>query len=410
MKAAQEFTNSTEAPAAGAATRFGRFAAVAGLTLTMALGTVAAAGTAQAAAATIPVTQYAACNGGDDTVGLKTAIAALKTGDTLVIPAGVTCQHSLVLEIKTPGVHLSGPGTLVATNEARSSVWLNADNITVEGGLKLKAVNVTKRWSDTQQHKLWVAGTHTGIVVQDTTIDGSAAAGIFVNGASNFTLNRVTVLNTKADGIHMTNGSHDGIVRDAVVRGAGDDGVAVVSYLSNAVATHDIQVINPKVYANTWGRGVSVVGGYNVTYSNIYVEASNASAVYITQTSAKEGVAASWDTHNVNNVKVVGGTLVNSNTNASVNNGAIVVAAGGPSGHTVSNVTISGLTIKNTRSTAARNVGVFTYAGGTVSKVWFKGIKIVGGPAKYIDTNAAGGYSMTGWTVDGVAVPNRTVN
>ena len=38
-----------------------------------------------------------------------------------------------------------------------------------------------------------------------------------------------------------------------------------------------------------------------------------------------------------------------------------------------------------------------------------KGLKIVGGPAKYFDTNATGGYSMTDWTVNGVAVPNRTV-
>ncbi len=412
MKAAQSTTvdqfTSTEVPAAGRAGRFGKLAAIAGLTLTMALGSVAAAGTAQAVAVKIPVTQYAACTGGDDTAGLKTAITALKTGDTLVIPAGTICRHSDVLELKTPGVHLSGPGTLLATNEARSAVWLNADDITVEGGLTLKASNITKRWNATQQHKLWLAGTHTGITVQDTTIDGSAAAGIFINGASNFTLNRVTVLNSMADGIHMTNGSHHGVVRDAVVRGPGDDGVAVVSYLSNPQATHDIQVINPKVYANTWGRGVSVVGGYNITYSNIYVEASNAAAVYIVQTSAKDGVAASWDTHNVNNVKVTGGTLVNSNTNSTVNNGAIVIAAGGPAGHTISNVAVSNLTIKDTRSTAARNVGVFTYDGGAVSNVTFTGLKITGGPVKYFDTNATGGYTTTNWTVNGLTVPNRT--
>jgi hypothetical protein len=211
-----------------------------------------------------------------------------------------------------------------------------------------------------------------------------------------------------ADGIHMTNGSFNGTVRDAVVRGAGDDGVAVVSYLSNPIATHDIQIINPKVYANTWGRGVSVVGGYNITYSNIYVESSNAAAIYIVQTSAKDGVAASWDTANVNNVKVLGGSVISSNTNSAVNNGAILVNAGGPTGHTVTNVAISDLTITNTRSTAARNVGLFTYAGGTVSNVVFSNIKITGGPAKYFDTNSTAGYSIKGWTVNGVAVPNKT--
>src|ERR1700712_5613506 len=115
MTVTQESTTTSTAvtaqPAAAAKFgRFGRVAAIAALTLTMAAGTMAAAGSAQAAVAapvTVPVTQYAACNGGDDTAGLKTAIAALKTGDTLTIPAGVTCQHSDVLELKTPGVHLS---------------------------------------------------------------------------------------------------------------------------------------------------------------------------------------------------------------------------------------------------------------------------------------------------------------
>lgn len=409
MKAAQE-SKTTEFPSAAVAARLGKFAAVAGLTVAMALGTVATAGSAAAATApaTVQVTTYAACKGGDDTAGLYNALGALKTGDTLVIPSGVTCNHSAVLDITTPGVHISGPGTLVATNQAASGVWLDADNIVVQGGLTLKAVNVTQRWNTTQQHKLWLANNHSGIVVQDTTIDGSAAAGIFVNGASNFTLDRVTVLNTMADGIHMTNGSNHGIVRDAVVRGAGDDGVAVVSYLSNPVATHDIQVINPKAYSNTWGRGVSVVGGFNITYSNIYVESSDAAAIYIVQTSSKAEVAASWDTANVNNVKVLGGTVVNSNTNSDVNNGAVLVNAGGPSGHTVSNVTISNLNIVNTRSTAARNVGLFTFGGGTVSNIAFTNIKITGGPTKYFDTNSTAGYSTAGWTVNGAAVPNKS--
>ena len=92
MTVTQEFANSTTTtavaaaqPAAGRAGRFGRVAAIAALTLTMAAGTIAAAGTAQAAVAapvTVPVTQFASCTGGDDTAGLKTAIAALRTGAT----------------------------------------------------------------------------------------------------------------------------------------------------------------------------------------------------------------------------------------------------------------------------------------------------------------------------------------
>ena len=70
--------------ATGMTRRFARFAAVAGLAAVLTIGT-ATVGTAatmtDSAPARILVTQYAACNGGDDTVGLKAAIAALKTGD-----------------------------------------------------------------------------------------------------------------------------------------------------------------------------------------------------------------------------------------------------------------------------------------------------------------------------------------
>jgi hypothetical protein len=51
---------------------------------------------------------------------------------------------------------------------------------------------------------------------------------------------------------------------------------------------------------------------------------------------------------------------------------------------------------------------VFSYDGGGLSNVTLTGIKVTGGPAKYFDTNATSGYTASSWTVDGLAVPNRT--
>ena len=93
------------------------------------------------------------------------------------------------------------------------------------------------------------------------TVDGSAAAGIYVGGASNFTLSDVLVRNTNADGIHMTTRAHDGVVRNARVVNPGDDGVAVVSYRNDGELVRNITVESPRVEGQRWGRGFSVVGG-----------------------------------------------------------------------------------------------------------------------------------------------------
>lgn len=360
---------------------------------------VSAPGSAHAAAARINVTAYAACNGGDDTAGLKSALRALRTGDTLVIPAGVTCRHTGVLSVATPGAHLSGPGTLLATKEKTSAVWIDANDVVVDGGLTLKTAPITKRWETYEQEGLRLVNGRSGIIIRNVTINGAAGAGIYLGGVSNFLLDQVTVLNSRADGIHMTNGSHNGIVRQATVRGSGDDGVAVVSYQSNSQPCHDIQIMTPTVQSNTWGRGISVVGGTNITYTDVSIDSSNAAAIYIAQES-------SYHTYSVNNVKVLSGRLVNSNTNSSVDHGAVLVYAS-QSGYGVADVTLSDLTIVNTRASASRNVGVIATGGSTLERVALNRFTITGGPSRSFGANVQSGFTTVGWKVNGVAVPNR---
>ena len=347
----------------------------------------------------VDVTAYARCDGGDDTAGLKAALGAMRAGQTLVIPAGVTCRHSSVLSVTTSGVHLAGPGTLLATDERASGVWIDADDVIVDGGLTLKITGTTRRWNTYEQMKLRLVNGRKNITIRNVTIDGSAGAGIFIGNVSHFLLDHVTVLNSQGDGIHMTNGSHDGVVDQATVKGAGDDGIAVVSYRSNREPCHDIQVRSPVVEANSWGRGVSVVGGVRITYSDISVDSSNAAAVYIAQ-------ERSYQTYGVSNVRVLGGRLVHSNTNSSVDHGAVLVYAS-ESGYGVKDVTISDLTITDTRDTATRNVGVVSVGGGSIQGVALNRFTISGGPTRSFSSNIDSGYSATGWTVDGRAVADR---
>ena len=237
----------------------------------------------------------------DDTVPLQKALDALHAGDRLVFPAGKTYRHTDILTVSNSGVHISGPGTLLATNEERSSFLINADNVTVDGGLTFHVASTTKRWSANEQMEIRMAG-HKGIVLRSITVDGSAAAGIFIgDGCSDYLLEDVTVQNSRADGIHNTGGSHDGIIRRPVIRNAGDDGVAVVSYSRNQTPCRHITIESPRFYGNTWGRGFTVVGGEDITFRDIYAENASMAGVYI----ASEGNP--YYTYACKRVRILGG-------------------------------------------------------------------------------------------------------
>jgi hypothetical protein len=323
----------------------------------------------------------------DDTAALKRALAA---GGWLVFPTGKTFLHSDVLTVTKPGTHLSGGGVLFATNEERSSVWIAADNVLVDGGLTFRVKTPSKRWDAYEQTKIRLL-PYTGITLRNITVDGAAAAGIFVGGASNYLISDVTVMNTEADAIHQTNGAHDGRVVRPVVRNAGDDSVAVVSYQDQAAPCHDIQIDSPKSYGNAWGRAFSVVGGHDITWTNIYADQSDSAALYV----SSEG--APYYTYSTQRVTVSGGTLVRSNKNSTVSHGAVLVYAGN-SGTVVDTVNISNLTITDTRSSAPADANI-RIGLGTVGHIAMSNLTITGGPSSSFGGNAPPStYRLTGWT------------
>jgi hypothetical protein len=331
---------------------------------------------------------------GDTTAALQAIFDQLKPGDTLVL-APRTYQHSGVLKIRVAGVTIAGNGaTLQATNDATSSVQILADNVSVSN-LTLAAPLQGARYTGLDQHKLVISGRNDTIT--NVSINGSAGAGVFVNGASYFTLNQVRVSNTRADGIHMTNGANNGTLNNPVVTATGDDGISVVSYEGDGGRiAHDIIVNSPVVNGTTWGRGLSVVGGQNISYRNIAVSNTNAAGVYI----ASEG--SPYFTQSVNHVDVTGGTITGANVNGGVVHGAVLVYSGNAK-QSITDVTISGLTITATAPTAQRNVAVVMDAG-SVSNVRFINIALRNTkltPLIRSSNVPAGSYSATGWTLDG---------
>ena len=198
----------------------------------------------------------------------------------------------------------------------------------------------------------------------------------------------------------MTEGAHDGEVIAPTVIGSGDDGVAVVSYAQDGDPCHDITVTSPTVRDQTWGRGISVVGGTNITETDVNITASDAAAVYI-------GVEGDpWNTAPATNVTISGGTITNANTDTTIDHGAVFVLAG-RSGYVSRNITVTGLTIKNTRSTASRDLGVVTYGSSPPSNVVFSNLTIIGGPHDaYSGNTAQSSYKLRSITQNGVRLPD----
>ncbi len=328
----------------------------------------------------------------DDTAALQQALAALRAGDVLIVPAEKTFRHTDVLTVRTNGVRITGGGTLLATNEARSAFTVDADDVTVDH-LTFRAVT-THRGERFEEMKVRLA-PRSGTVLDSVAVDGAAAAGIYVGGATGFTLTDVSVANTRADAIHLTGGSTGGTIVRPVIRNAGDDGIAVVSYARDGRITSDISVTSPRFYGQIHGRGFSVVGGADIVFSDVYAERSSAAAIYIASES-------SYDTFGVARVTVDGGTLTGSNQGKE-DHGAVIIYDS--TSRAITDVTIKNLTIVDTRDSATDNVRFIADGANHTSRVSLVNVAITGGPRSAFGGNGPSSViNRTGWTQNGTSL------
>jgi len=326
----------------------------------------------------------------DDWSAIQKVLSTAPQNSTIVLPAGKVFRHSKVLEVNIRGTVLTGGGTLLASNEGTSEVLLN-NNYTSIDHLTLKVSQTTRRWDAYEQMKLRI-GPFTGIKVNDVTINGSAAAGIYVGGATNFTISKVTVNNTRADAIHMTSASSFGTISSVAIKNPGDDGVAVVSYRNNGVPCHDITINDARVIDQKWGRGFSVVGGRNIRWTALYADSTSAAGIYLASES-------NFNTLPTTNVTVDGAVLIRSNQTASVDHGAVLLY-NGQAGTVNSDLTLRNVRIVDTRITASRQVAIINGTGAKHQRVALVNFTIVRGPRTVFWTNVpSSAYIRTNWSV-----------
>lgn len=287
----------------------------------------------------ILVTNYGAVpnDDADDTNAIQAAINAARAGDWVVFPAGRYIHHRS-LTVLRPRVTLYGDGAVLhASNASDQSIMLKADGGRVYN-FTLTAVTEGRRGEPwTSRISVFGLDAPNGylndIIVQNNRIvpadlstgtplsNGASAAGILVVGARNFTIAGNTVRRSLSDGIHITHSSRNGRIINNTVTETGDDMIAVVSYLNpqwrtntkssstwltehqNRTLAQDILIANNTVSDQYWGRGISVVGGKNITIKNNDISRSAMAAGILL---SREETPS---THGVNNVLVLNNTV-----------------------------------------------------------------------------------------------------
>lgn len=336
----------------------------------------------------------------DDTRAINAAIAAAQlVGGSVYVPSTPDSYlYSSCIYVK--GIELYGDGDqslLQATDPQNSAIVLEGDHASLRS-VKIISPKSTGigRQSTPQTAGVLLYGA-TNFTVDSVSVDTTASVGIMSLGGSGTAatpsvISHCSVANTLADGIHMTDKSAYLNVLNNTVTNSGDDMFAVVSYMGDGGICHDIEISgNSGNGQSANGRGVSVVGGNNVKILNNNIQKSRAAGVYL-QSELVRGPngALVYKTYGDDNITVEDNTL--NDLASTVYHGAINMG-GRPADTTdagqtenadvlVTNVTISGNTI-----TDAHHSGICIQAyfdnvsieGNTIDTTGEQGIIVFGG-------------------------------
>lgn len=225
----------------------------------------------------------------DDGAALQRALDGVTPGTILDFPAG-TYPYADILTLARNDVVLRGEGAVLrARNPARQALMIGGDRAAVIGLTLLGAAR--ERLDSLESAQLVITGRFVQVV--GNTVSGGASAGIFAFGARDFRIAGNHVHTTKADGIHITEGARDGMVEANRVHETGDDLIAVVSYRPRAdqqgksTLSRNILIRGNTVWANNWGRGITVVGGEDVAIiGNSIRNIPAAAGIYLSQENA----------------------------------------------------------------------------------------------------------------------------
>lgn len=322
----------------------------------------------------------------DNTAAINQALgdaAASIPKRNVYVPAG-TFTHSGVLHIR--GVTLSGAGVktvIQATNPIEGAVELCGKDCGIQN-CTLVSPAARSRMSSSHSAAISVNGaanfTINKVNVGAEGVAGAASAGILCadQASSHGVITGNRISNTLADGIHLTAGAKDIQVSGNTLANTGDDMIAVVSYRKDKTLVSDVRIAENVCAGQINGRGISVVGGDNVVIAHNTIQSSDAAGIYIASEDA-------YDTFAPSNIRVTGNIIRNANQRHAVTHGGIYV--------------FGRAAVENGVAVPyfARNI---TISGNTLINTYYMGIRI-GGDAVAVRIT---GNHIAGTTAEGIAI------
>jgi hypothetical protein len=238
----------------------------------------------------------------------------------------------------------------------------------------------------------------------NTTIDtvlvvGGNAGGIQNNGDSNAINTNNGIFNTGADCNYHTGGATNDITDHEYVYGCGDDSVSNVTYTagSNDYTTGTLVQWNNlgNNACPACARGISVLGGTNMTFQDNLIQNIKAAGIFI----AQENPSA-FNEDNVGNILVQYNYVTNTNTNATGYQGGITIESDDPGGVGVTNVGVLGNYVVNTSSGSALT---FWNGASNISDISYINNTLSGTTGVWENTGTGTNIQCTGNTYNGVA-------
>lgn len=271
--------------------------------------------------AVFSVTDYGAKGDGmtDCTAAIRMTLErAAQVGGTVLVPRG-RYLYGDTLPLRHDVTVVGVPGSSLVAKSERQALRIVGDNVTLRGlGLRSDAVD---RKEASHAHAI-AATDAANLLIEDCSITGANAAGIYLERCRNFVVRNNTVVRTLADTIHMTGGSANGIVSGNTCLHGGDDGVAVVSYVSQRAICRNISIVG-NIISGGNARGIAVSGGTNVRIWRNRVSDTKWAGVYL----ASED---SYNTYGTSDISVEDNELTAVNRNRDGGSHACITIVGRP--------------------------------------------------------------------------------
>lgn len=227
----------------------------------------------------VPVTDFGAI-GQDDAALLRRALAAART---ILIPSGVTLTIASDV-VLPPGRALIGAGALsrirLLSNNAADNIKITLSDGNVLRDLALAEIGARRR---TGVYGTIFAQGASHCQIEHVEVSGSSSAGMLFIDSSDVTIDRCSVHDTYADGIHSQRGCTRIAISNCDISRTGDDGIAFVSHgydQYGRVSDCTVRSCTIMDMAAT-GSGIGIIGAVGISVADCRIETTPLSGIRI---------------------------------------------------------------------------------------------------------------------------------